>query len=317
MPGPGCVKVTSVSLQATESLIAEFFSFSGDIESVRLSKDTEDTQQALVIFKDAKSVETALLLTGAVIVDKPVDIEAVDLPADYPVGKAPAAATPDSHEAGTKPQSEAAVREDDKSQGIISTMLARGYILAADTMNKARAVDEKYQGSSTVKAKATAVDTKLGISDKTTAASTTVNKSLKSFDEKYKISETTKSAIGTVEAKINDAGKAMMKNKTVAGGVGWFQSSMKKVGEAASKVSSKTSEKIAAYRAKEGGGAKGDEAPGFHPTPRQQAAPAAVLLSDAAVESRHSPSADAAAKSLGSTHLDDDVPEYPVVQKNS
>lgn len=43
------------------------------------------------------------------------------------------------------------------------------------------------QGSSTVKAKATAVDTKLGISDKTTAASTTVNKSLKSFDEKYKV----------------------------------------------------------------------------------------------------------------------------------
>jgi hypothetical protein len=34
----GCVKVTSVSLQATESLIAEFFSFSGDIESVKLFK---------------------------------------------------------------------------------------------------------------------------------------------------------------------------------------------------------------------------------------------------------------------------------------
>lgn len=135
------------------------------------------------------------------------------------------------------------------------------------------------------------------------------------------ISETTKSAIGTVETKLNDAGKAMMKNKTVAGGVGWFQSSMKKVGEAASKVSSKTSEKIAAYRAKEGGGAKGDETPGFHPAPRQQAAPAAVLLSDAAVESRHSPStagsADAAAKSLGSTHLDDDVPNYPVVNKDA
>lgn len=40
-----------------------------------------------------------------------------------------------------------AVREDDKSQGIISSMLARGYILAADTMNKARALDERYQVS--------------------------------------------------------------------------------------------------------------------------------------------------------------------------
>lgn len=147
--------------------------------------------------------------------------------------------------------------------------------------------------------------------------------SLTAFVSNLQISQTTKTAIGTVESKINDAGKAMMKNKTVAGGVGWFQSSFKKVGEAASKVSSKTSEKIAAYRAKEGGSPKGDETPGFHPAPRKPAAPAAVLLSDAAEESnRHSPGgAEAAAKSLGSTHLggvdDSDVPSYPVVHKDS
>lgn len=70
------------------------------------NRDTEDTQEALVIFKDAKSVETALLLTGAVIVDKPVDIEAVGLPSDYPVEKA-AAAVPDSHGAAAKTQPDA------------------------------------------------------------------------------------------------------------------------------------------------------------------------------------------------------------------
>lgn len=47
-------------------------------------------------------METALLLTGAVIVDKPVDIEAVPLPPDYPVAEAAAAAVPDSHDTATK-----------------------------------------------------------------------------------------------------------------------------------------------------------------------------------------------------------------------
>lgn len=42
------------------------------------------------------------MLTGAVIVDKPVDIEAVPLPPDYPVAEAAAAAVPDSHDTATK-----------------------------------------------------------------------------------------------------------------------------------------------------------------------------------------------------------------------
>ena len=57
------VKVTNVSLSATEQDIKEFFSFSGDIEHVDMKSGDEWSQVAYVTFKDAQGAETALLLS--------------------------------------------------------------------------------------------------------------------------------------------------------------------------------------------------------------------------------------------------------------
>nr|GMD08565.1 binding partner of ACD11 1-like [Ipomoea batatas] len=68
------VKVSNISLRACERDIKEFFSFSGDIEYVEMRSDTEQSQVAYVTFKDSQGAETAVLLSGATIVDMSVTV---------------------------------------------------------------------------------------------------------------------------------------------------------------------------------------------------------------------------------------------------
>ncbi|KAB1216095.1 hypothetical protein CJ030_MR4G027169 [Morella rubra] len=57
------VKVSNVSLGASDRDLREFFSFSGDIEYVEMRSDNERSQIAYVTFKDSQGAETAVLLS--------------------------------------------------------------------------------------------------------------------------------------------------------------------------------------------------------------------------------------------------------------
>ncbi|XP_078173116.1 binding partner of ACD11 1-like isoform X2 [Carex rostrata] len=70
------VKVSNLSHGASEQDIREFFSFSGEIEHVEMQGGDEWSQIAYVTFKDAQGADTALLLSGATIVDMSVIITA-------------------------------------------------------------------------------------------------------------------------------------------------------------------------------------------------------------------------------------------------
>ncbi|CAN6542203.1 unnamed protein product [Malus baccata var. baccata] len=56
------IKVSNLSLGASERDIKEFFSFSSDIVYVEMMSDTERSQIAYVTFKDVQGAETAVLL---------------------------------------------------------------------------------------------------------------------------------------------------------------------------------------------------------------------------------------------------------------
>ncbi|XP_039017590.1 binding partner of ACD11 1-like [Hibiscus syriacus] len=68
------VQVKNLSDLATEREIHEFFSFSGDIEHIEIISETSQLKTAYVTFKDPKALEIALLLSGATLVDKIVNI---------------------------------------------------------------------------------------------------------------------------------------------------------------------------------------------------------------------------------------------------
>ncbi|CAL9074606.1 unnamed protein product [Musa acuminata var. zebrina] len=166
------VKVSNVSLSATMQDIKEFFSFSGDIEYVEMQSADEWSQIAYVTFKDSQGAETALLLSGATI----VDLSVIIVPApEYQVP--PAASSPPvvdfmaydnaSSSAGSAVQ---------KAEDVVSSMLAKGFILGKDAVNKAKTFDEKHQLTSTASARVAFFDKKIGLSEKISTGTSAVGK---------------------------------------------------------------------------------------------------------------------------------------------
>ncbi|XP_021893566.1 binding partner of ACD11 1-like [Carica papaya] len=118
------VKVSNVSLGATEQDIKEFFSFSGDILYVELQRNDGQSQVGYVTFKDSQGAETAVLLSGATIVDLSV---VVTLAPDYQLPPDALVQAPSKDK--TPGGAESAFR---KAEDVVSGMLAKGYILGKD-----------------------------------------------------------------------------------------------------------------------------------------------------------------------------------------
>ncbi|KAH9728082.1 RRM domain-containing protein [Citrus sinensis] len=224
------VKISNVSLGATEQDIKEFFSF-----VVKLNIDNERSQIARVVFKDPQGAETAVLLSGATIVDQSVTIE---LDPDYKP-PATASARENKNEGGT----ESVVH---KAEDVVSTMLAKGFILGKDAVGKAKAFDEKHRFTSTATATVASLDQKIGFTEKISAGTTLVNDKVREMDEKFHVSEKTKSAFSAAEQTVSNAGSAIMKNRYVLTGASWVTGAFNRVTKAAGEVSEKTREKVLA-----------------------------------------------------------------------
>ncbi|GKU95795.1 hypothetical protein SLEP1_g9112 [Rubroshorea leprosula] len=230
------VKVSNVSLQATQRDIKEFFSFSGDIEYVEMRSNDEHSQTAYVTFKDAQGAETAVLLSGATIVNLSVSIT---LAPDYQLP--PAALAPPATENKARGGGESALR---KAEDVVTTMLAKGFILGKDAVNKAKTLDEKHQLTSTASSKVVSLDKKIGLTEKITAGTTVVSGKVREVDQKFQVSEKTKSAFAAAEQKVSSAGSAMMKNRYVFTGASWVTGAFNKVAKAAGDVGQKAKEKV-------------------------------------------------------------------------
>ncbi|KAE9464670.1 hypothetical protein C3L33_03469, partial [Rhododendron williamsianum] len=170
-------KVTNLSLGATEQDIKEFFSFSGEIEYVDMHSENERSQTAHVTFKDPQGAETAVLLSAT-------------------ENKNPGA-------------SESAIQ---KAEDVVTGMLAKGFILGKDALNKAKTFDDQHQLTSTASAKVASLDQKIGL---------------------------------TAEQTVSTAGSAIMKNRYVLTGTSWVTGAFSRVSKAAEDVGKKTKEKVA------------------------------------------------------------------------
>ncbi|KAL0647726.1 hypothetical protein Bca4012_046017 [Brassica carinata] len=151
------VKVGNLSSGATEHDIKEFFSFSGEVETIDIQGSGEHS--AYVTFKDPQGAETAVLLSGASIADQSVTIE---LAPNYTPPAAPHAET----QSGGGGAAEGVVQ---KAEDVVSSMLAKGFILGKDAVGKAKAFDEKLGFTSTATAGVASIDQKIGLSQKFTA----------------------------------------------------------------------------------------------------------------------------------------------------
>lgn len=232
------VKVSNVSLGATERDLKEFFSFSGDIAYVEMHSDTERSQVAYVTFKDAQGAETAIMLSGATIVDMSVSIaHAPDYKLPPDAIAPPVKVTENKSPAG----GDSALR---KAEDVVTSMLAKGFILGKDTVNKAKSLDEKHQLTSTASSKVASFDKKIGLTEKISVGTAVVGGKVREVDQKFQVSEKTKSAFVAAEQKVSSAGSAIMKNRYVFTGASWVTGAFNKVAKAAGEVGQKTKEKV-------------------------------------------------------------------------
>lgn len=210
------VSVTNLSKKATEDDLRNFFSFTGEVSAISI-KEGDDCNSAEVTFVDDKSLETALLLTGAVFHDREVAITAS--------GETPAV----SAKAPTK-----------SAQDMVTTMLAKGYTLTADALTKAKAYDEKHKITATALEKAKELDEKYGVSDKAKAAAKAAEEKFREVDEQYKVKERANSALAEGSKHLNAAAGKAMENPTVAQGVNFLKSGMASLTTKATEIKDET-----------------------------------------------------------------------------
>ncbi|VVA22890.1 PREDICTED: binding partner of [Prunus dulcis] len=198
--------------------------------------DTERSQIAYVTFKDVQGAETAVLLSGATIVDMSVTIT---LAPDYELP--PAATAANVTENKSPGGAESALR---KAEDVVSGMLAKGFVLGKDAVNKAKNFDEKHQLTSTASEKVASFDKKIGLSEKISAGTSVVGDKVREVDQKFQVSEKTKSAFAAAEQTVSNAGSAIMKNRYVFTSASWVTGAFNKVAKAAGEVGQKTKEKV-------------------------------------------------------------------------
>ncbi|XP_078171510.1 binding partner of ACD11 1-like isoform X1 [Carex rostrata] len=230
------VKVSNISLQASERDIKEFFSFSGSIEYVEMRGESERSQVAYVTFKDSQGADTAALLTGATIIDLSVTITPVE---NYQL-------PPEAYRQLMSKQKASATEPSAvlKAEDVVSGMLAKGYVLSKDALNVAKSFDERHRLLLNASATVASLDRQIGLSDKISAGTALVSGKMREVDERYQVSELTRSAIAVAEQKATSAGSALMNNRYVSTGASWFTSALGMVAKAAGDVTSLTKEKV-------------------------------------------------------------------------
>lgn len=138
------VKVTNISSKASIKEIEEFFSYSGQIDSINLNSDAEDSQIAYVTFKDHESVKIALLLSGSVILDKEVNVALFSKSRPEELSLEPG---DDPLEAGGTSPIQNKPGAINRAQDIVKAMLSRGFSVGKDAMSRANSLDEKSKKS--------------------------------------------------------------------------------------------------------------------------------------------------------------------------
>lgn len=217
------IKVSNISLAATEQDLETLFSTSGDIQYIELQRESETTHLAYITFKDSKDAETAMILSGAVVINCPISIapdESYQLP--------PSAFSPTAEK---NPSGAGLVVR--KAEDVVSSVLAKGLVLGKDALSKAKAFDEHHHLSSHASATVQSLDQKIGLSEK-----------LKEVDKRFQVSEKTWLALSAAEEKASSARSALLTDRNSSTGGSWVSSALNIVAKVAEDVTLMTKEKF-------------------------------------------------------------------------
>ncbi|XP_019157109.1 PREDICTED: binding partner of ACD11 1-like [Ipomoea nil] len=231
------VEVTGLSPNASDKEVYEFFSYCGDIEHLEIIRLSDYVSLAYVTFKEAYGVETALLLSGSAIVDQCVRITRLEdkLDAHDPfffsrMDNQSSSQVTHANEFVSTPGEAVTI-----AQQVVTTMIAKGYVLSKDALAKAKAFDEEHQVSSTAAAKVAELSMKIGLTDKINSGVEAV----KSVDEKYHVSEITKNAASYTGKTAIAAAAAVVNSSYFAKGALWVSGVLDRAAKATADLGKK------------------------------------------------------------------------------
>ncbi|XP_071927022.1 binding partner of ACD11 1-like isoform X2 [Coffea arabica] len=231
-PGDYTAEVTGLSPNATEKDVHDFFAFCGAIEHVEIVRAGEYACTAYVTFKNPHALETAVLLSGATILDQRVCITRWGRYDDeYDVWTrstwtdgAESCPTSNRHQFVSSAGEAITLAQD-----VVKTMLAKGYVLGKDALSKAKAFDESHQVSATAAAKVSEFSERIGLTDKICAGVEAV----KSVDQRYHVSDTTKSAVSATGRTAAAAANAVVNSSYFSKGAFWLSGALSRAAQAA------------------------------------------------------------------------------------
>jgi len=223
------VEVTNISPNAHEKTVSDFFSFCGKISKLYMKRDeVSQTSSAVVEFETESAAKTALLLTNALIVDRPIVV------VSYTFSPTADQSNTELLSRGTAvPESEITQRnfgevpdEHRSKTSVVASLIASGYIVASDALSKAKDYDEKHMillqakvAMEQIKIKAHEIDKQYGISEKATAVKQQAAEKAKKLDGEYKISEKAATAASSVKATAMQASAMAQENPTINSGM--------------------------------------------------------------------------------------------------
>ncbi|EME77428.1 uncharacterized protein MYCFIDRAFT_158260 [Pseudocercospora fijiensis CIRAD86] len=178
------IHVKGISSQTSEKEVRDFFSFCGKIQDLSVSPDDASTQSATVTFEKETAAKTALLLDNTQLGPAQVHVTA---------GQASAA----SGEKGASHESEGIQQEDKPRARVAAEMLAHGYNLSDQVIQRALALDQQHGISARFTTALTNIDTKYKVTDKAKATDTQYGISAKANQGWLGLSSYFEKALGT------------------------------------------------------------------------------------------------------------------------
>jgi len=262
------VLVTNISPSANEKTVSDFFSFCGKINQLFLkNEEGKETSSAVIQFETESAAKTALLLTNALIVDRPITVTAYVQSSTTPSDSTTETPTPIAVETQGTPVDASnithkdfgGVSDEDRSKtSVIASLLAAGYTLAKDALAEAKALDDRNNFSARAQVvvdqmvvKAKQIDEQYKISEKATTAVTFVNDTAHNLNEKYGLTEKAASAVATIGSAAQvgievakDGINKAQENATVKKGVDTVKSSAAAVTDKINEITTQTQREI-------------------------------------------------------------------------
>ncbi|KAL0296916.1 UNVERIFIED_CONTAM: Binding partner of ACD11 1 [Sesamum calycinum] len=227
------VEIANLSPNATEKDVCDFFAFCGAIQHVEIVRAGEYACTAYVTFKNPHAVETAILVNGATILDRPVCItRSGHYGGDYNLWNHSSLKIEDEN---LPSQSQghnvvpSAGRAVSLAQDAVKSVAAKGYVLGKGALNKAKAFDESHQVSATAVAKVTQLSERVGLTDKIV----TGVEAARAADQRYHISNTTRSVVSATGKRAASAANAVANSGYFSKGALWLSGALSRASQVA------------------------------------------------------------------------------------